>query len=46
MQHASVALLDADPAMAEKVITGDAALARGRPSARNNCWRRRIFALS
>jgi phosphate transport system protein len=30
MQRASVALLDADPAMAEKVITGDSALARSR----------------
>ncbi|HTI20778.1 MAG TPA: PhoU domain-containing protein [Kutzneria sp.] len=30
MQHASVALLDADRSMAEKVITGDAALARAR----------------
>ncbi|GAA3433049.1 phosphate signaling complex PhoU family protein [Kutzneria kofuensis] len=32
MQRASVALLDADRAMAEKVITGDAALARARAS--------------
>lgn len=30
MQRASVALLDADPAMAEKVISGDSALARSR----------------